>query len=98
MDSQDWMRGAQSFSLETAVNLNEEWTIAEIRTMETLRAGKMSIKDIAKQLGRSYYSVATKLVNIGAVSHHKQSNKPKVTLTTCGNCFTTPSRSGVCLC
>jgi DNA-binding CsgD family transcriptional regulator len=92
------MRGAQSFSLETAVNLNEEWTIAEMRTMETLRAGKMSIKDIAKQLGRSYYSVATKLAKIGAVNPHKQSNKLKVILNTCGTCFTTPSKSGVCLC
>jgi DNA-binding CsgD family transcriptional regulator len=98
MDSQDWMRGAQSFSLETAVNLNEEWTIAEMRTMETLRAGRMSIKDIAKQLGRSYYSVATKLAKVGAVNQHKQSNKPKVILNTCGTCFTTPSKSGVCLC
>jgi DNA-binding CsgD family transcriptional regulator len=98
MDSQDWMRGAQSFSLATAVNLNEEWTHTEISRMQSLRAGKMSIKDIAKELGRSYYSVATKLVNIGAVNHHKQSNKPKVILNTCGNCFTTPSKSGVCLC
>jgi hypothetical protein len=93
-----WLIETQSVSLDAAVNTGSEWTIAEIRKMEVMKASGKSIKDIATALGRSYYSVSTKLANIGAVNHRRQSNKPKVTLTTCGTCFTTLSKSGVCLC
>jgi hypothetical protein len=93
-----WLIETQSVSLDAAVNTGSEWTIAEIRKMEVMKASGKSIKDIATALGRSYYSVSTKLANIGAVNHRRQSNKPKVTLITCGTCFTTLSKSGVCLC
>jgi hypothetical protein len=96
MQTQLWTREAQSFSLATAINLNEEWTLAEIRTIETLRAAKVSIKDIAKQLGRSYYAVSNKLVTSGLTTPRNTAPAPKAVV--CQTCFTTPSNSGACLC
>jgi hypothetical protein len=95
-DSKIWQRQAQGFSLATAVNLNEEWTLVEIRTMETLRAAKVSIKDIAKQLGRSYYSVSNKLATSGLTTPRNTPPAPKVVV--CAGCFVTPSSSGACHC
>lgn len=89
-------RENQSFTLATAVNLGSEWTLAEIRTLECLKAGNMSIKDIAMQLGRSYYSVTNKLLSLGLT--HARANTPAAPVTTCSLCFTTPSKSGACLC
>jgi len=91
-----WQREAQSFSLATAVNLNEEWTLAEIRTIETLRAAKVSIKDIAKQLGRSYYAVSNKLTTSGLTTPRNSAPAPKAQV--CEVCFVTPSSSGACHC
>ena len=96
MQNQLWNREAQSFSLATAVNLNEEWTLAEIRTIETLRAAKVSIKDIAKQLGRSYYAVSNKLATSGLTTPRNTPPAPKAQV--CGVCFVTPSSSGACHC
>jgi len=94
-----WLIETQSRSLEAAVNTGSEWTLAEARELETMKASGKSIKEIAKVLGRSYYSVSTKLINIGATSHHRHSNKPLTPApVVCGNCFTIPSKSGVCLC
>jgi hypothetical protein len=95
-DSKIWQRQAQGFSLATAVNLNEEWTLVEIRTMETLRAAKVSIKDIAKQLGRSYYSVSNKLATSGLTAPRNTPPAPKAVV--CQSCFVTPSSSGACHC
>lgn len=94
-----WLIQTQSRSLEAAVNTGSEWTLAEARQLETMKASGKSIKEIAKVLGRSYYSVSTKLINIGAVNHHKHSNKPLAAApVVCAACFTIPSKSGVCLC
>ena len=99
MDTNVWMREAQGFSLQTAVNTGSEWTSSETRQLELMKASGKSIKDIAKALGRSYYSVSTKLINIGATNHHRRSNKTLAPApVVCGNCFTIPSKSGVCLC
>jgi hypothetical protein len=95
-DSKIWQRQAQGFSLATAVNLNEEWTLSEIRRMEVLRSNKMSIGDIAKELGRSYYSVSNKLTTSGLTTPRNATPAPKAVV--CQTCFTTPSTSGVCLC
>jgi hypothetical protein len=94
-----WLIQTQSVSLDAAVNTGSEWTLAEIRKMEVMKASGKSIKDIAQALGRSYYSVSTKLVNAGLASH-RASNKPAQALhpIVCGNCFTIPSKSGICLC
>jgi len=99
MNTTAWMREAQGFSLQTAVNTGSEWTSSETRQLEIMKASGKSIKEIAKTLGRSYYSVSTKLINIGATNHHKSSNKilPPAPVV-CGSCFTVPSKSGVCLC
>lgn len=91
-----WQREAQSFSLATAANFNEEWTLSEIQSLEALRAAKVSIKDIAKKLGRSYYSVTNKLSTSG-LSTPRNTTKP-VQVVVCQGCFTTPSSSGVCYC
>ena len=94
-----WLIQTQSQSLEAAVNTGSEWTLAETRQLEVMKASGKSIKEIAKTLGRSYYSVSTKLINIGAVNHHKHSNKSLTPApVVCGNCFTIPSKYGVCLC
>jgi hypothetical protein len=99
MNTTVWMREAQGFSLQTAVNTGSEWTSSETRQLEIMKASGKSIKEIAKVLGRSYYSVSTKLINIGATNHHRRSNKPLTpSPVVCGNCFTIPSKSGVCLC
>jgi hypothetical protein len=99
MNTNVWLRETQSFSLETAVNTGSEWTNAEVRQLEVMKTSGKSIKDISVALGRSYYSVATKLISIGFVNHHKKSNElVRPIISTCGNCFTTPSKSGVCLC
>ena len=94
-----WLIQTQSISLDAAVNTGSEWTLAEIRKMEVMKASGKSIKDIAQALGRSYYSVSTKLVNAGLASH-RASNKAAQPLhpVVCGNCFTIPSKSGICLC
>lgn len=90
-------RENQSFTLATAVNLGIEWTNAEIRTLECLKAGNMSIKDIATQLGRSYYSVTNKLLDLG-LTHKRANTQTPTPVTVCSGCFTTPSNSGACLC
>jgi hypothetical protein len=99
MNTTAWMREAQGFSLQTAVNTGSEWTNAEIRKMEVMKASGKSIKDIATALGRSYYSVSTKLFNSG-LSSHRVTNKPVQALhpVVCGNCFTIPSKTGTCYC
>lgn len=91
-----WQREAQSFSLATAVNFNGEWTLSEIQSLEAMRAAKVPIVDIAKKLGRSYYSVTNKLSTSG-LSTPRNIAKP-VQVVVCQGCFTTPSNSGVCYC
>lgn len=89
----------QNFSLATAVNLGSEWTIAEIRTLEVLKAGNMSIKDMAAQLGRSYYSISTKLIDLGLARVNRNAAQPEPVKTpVCPNCFTVPANNGTCGC
>lgn len=88
----------QSFTLATAVNLGSEWTIAETRTLETLKAGNMSIKDMAQQLGRSYYSISTKLIDLGLARTNRNSAPEPVKVPACPNCFTVPAANGTCGC
>lgn len=96
MHTDHWQREVQNFSLATAVNLNEEWTLAEIRNLEALRAAKVSIQDIAMKLGRSYYSVTNKLSTSGLTTPRNSSPAPKAVV--CPGCFVTPSSSGACHC
>ena len=94
----DWMQEAQNYTLITATKTNEEWTHEEIRKLETLRSLKLSIRDTAAKLNRSYYSVSTKMVQIGLVNSHKKSNSKKPSIVVCGVCFIVPSKTGVCFC
>jgi len=95
-DSKIWQRQAQGFSLATAVNLNEEWSHTEILRMEALRETQMSISDIAKELGRSYYAVSNKLATSGLTKTRNTPPAPKAVV--CQSCFVTPSSSGACHC
>ena len=95
-DSKIWQRQAQGFSLATAVNLNEEWSHTEMIRMEALRATQMSISDIAKELGRSYYSVSNKLATLGLTK--TRNTPPAQKAVVCPSCFVTPSSSGACHC
>ena len=98
MNNQEWTREAQNFTLATATRTTEEWLHSDIRTLETLKGLGKSLQDIAVSLNRSYYSVSSKLIDLGLVNTHKKSNRPKVEIAICAVCFTTPSKTGVCFC
>ena len=96
MSTQTWTREAQSFSLDTAVRSTMEWTHAETRVLESLRSEGKSTSEIAVLLGRSYYSVSTKLSQLGLT--HARSNKPTLKIEVCGVCFMVPAVTGACAC
>ncbi len=99
MNTNEWQHQAQGFTLATAINTGVEWTHAEIRTLQALKAGNMSIMNIAKELGRSYYSVSTKLISLGLSRSHARTNAaPEQPQAICPNCFTVLSKSGQCNC
>lgn len=98
MNTMEWTREAQSFTLATATRTNEEWLHSEISALETLKGLGVSIKDVAVKLNRSYYSVSSKLIDLGLANVHKKSNTPKKEVSVCAVCFTTPSITGVCFC
>jgi hypothetical protein len=94
----DWTKEAQNYTLITATKTNEEWTHEEIRRLEALRNVGVSIRDIAIKLNRSYYAVSTKIIQVGLANSHRKSNSTKPNLVVCGECFTIPSKTGVCFC
>lgn len=96
MPSQTWLREAQSFSLDTAVRSTMEWTHAETRVLESFRNEGKSTSEIAALLGRSYYSVSTKLSQLGLT--HARSNKPAASVEVCSSCFIVPAVTGACAC
>ena len=98
MNTMEWTRGAQNYTLVTATRANEEWLHADIKSLETLKSCGASISDIAVKLNRSYYSVSSKLIELGLANTHKRSNAPKIEISICSVCFTTPSVTGVCFC
>lgn len=98
MNAQEWTREAQNFTLATATRINEEWLHSDIKLLETLKNQKLPIRDIASALHRSYFAVSSKLIELGLANAHRKSNTPKIEVTVCAVCFTTPSKTGVCLC
>jgi hypothetical protein len=88
----------QISTLTSATATGNVWTNQDIRALEILKLRGLSITEIATKLNRTYYSVSTKLNAIGQSTAHKISNAPKIIITTCAVCFTTPSKSGLCLC
>jgi hypothetical protein len=88
----------QISTLTAATATGNIWTSQEIRTLEILKNRNLTISDIATQLHRTYYSVSTKLNSIGFATPHKISNTPKIKIAICSVCFTTPAKSGLCLC
>jgi len=98
MNAMEWTREAQNFTLVTATRANEEWLHSDIRALETLKGFGKSIREIAVELNRSYYSVSSKLIELGLSNVHKRSNSLKTQVSICSVCFTTPSKNGVCFC
>jgi hypothetical protein len=98
MNTQEWTREAQNYTLATATRVNEEWLHSDIRSLETLKGLGKSIREIAVELNRSYYAVSSKLIELGLANTHKRSNSPKTQILICSVCFTTPSKAGVCFC
>jgi DNA-binding CsgD family transcriptional regulator len=97
MTTQVWNREAQSFSLETATRSTLEWTHAETRVLENMRRDGKSTSEIATLLNRSYYSVSTKLSNLG-LTNRRSNSSPALPISSCATCFTTFSLSGACSC
>lgn len=98
MNTMEWTKEAQNFTLVTATRANEEWLHSDLRSLETLKGLGKSIREIAVELNRSYYSVSSKLIELGLANVHKKSNSPKIEVSICSICFTTPSKTGVCFC
>ena len=98
MNAMEWTRETQSFTLVTATRANEEWLHSDIRSLETLKGLNKSIREIAVQLNRSYYSVSSKLIELGLANVQKKSNQPKAEILFCATCHTIPSKTGVCFC
>jgi len=83
----------QTISLSTAVANGEYWSINDINDLRSMKAAKMAAVEIARALGRTYYSVNTKLIELGLT---KRQSKPRArviknvytqALPTCDNCF-----------
>lgn len=76
----------QIFTLISAVNAKNEWTLEEISKMRAMKDAGISVRDIAVVLGRTYYSVSTALsVNNLTKANPRKSQTPKVEA--CPNCF-----------
>jgi hypothetical protein len=83
----------QTVSLSTAVATGEYWSINDITELRALKAAQISGVEIARALGRTYYSVNTKLIELGLT---KKQSKPRARrvnniytnkLPVCGSCF-----------
>ena len=75
----------QNLSLLTAVAAGNEWTIAEINKLKELREAKVSVADIAKVLGRTFYAVQTYMGANGLTKARQTVPSPKVEA--CPKCF-----------
>jgi hypothetical protein len=82
----------QTVSLNTAVTHGEYWSINDIHELRAMKAAKMSGVQIARALGRTYYSVNTKLSELGMT---RKQTKPRArvvrnvytnSLPVCDNC------------
>lgn len=83
----------QTVSLSTAVATGEYWSINDINDLRAMKAAKMTVVEIARALGRTYYSVSTKLTQLGLTKKQSRTRQRKVNnvytnkLPVCDKCF-----------
>lgn len=62
----------QNASIEQAVQNGAEWTGRELTILSELRAANVPVAEIAEQLRRSYYAVASKIQAAGLAQRTRQ--------------------------
>jgi len=83
----------QTVSLSTAVANGEYWSINDINDLRSMKAAKMAAVEIARALGRTYYSVNTKLIELGLTKKQSKPRRKNVRnvytqqLPVCDSCF-----------
>lgn len=83
----------QSIALLTAVAAGEYWSYEDITDMRDLKKANVSNLEIAQLLGRSYYSVCTKLSLVGlsgdvsVMFGNRRNREPNNYGTPCDECF-----------
>jgi predicted transcriptional regulator len=87
MANNDSTKVKQNLSLITALRAGNEWLSEDMRVLANLKDEGKSIAEIAEILGRTYYSVATKLQATGMVAARQSTRKPKATQPACAACF-----------
>ena len=90
MDTKQHQVTNQIFTLLTARSAGNEWTIAEVNKLKQMRAAKVSVRDIAVALGRTYYAVTNALLE-NNLTTPRNNNKPSVKVEACPTCFLTHS-------
>lgn len=89
----DYNEKYQSIALLTAVAAGEYWSYNDINDMRELKKANVSNLEIAQLLGRSYYSVCTKLSLVGldgdvsVMFGSRRNNEPNSYGTPCQECF-----------
>lgn len=83
----------QTVSLSTAVATGEYWSINDVQELRAMKAANMRVVEIARALGRTYYSVGTKLTELGLTKKQSKTRQRKVNnvysnpLPVCDKCF-----------
>ena len=83
----------QSIALLTAIAAGEYWSYNDIHDMRELKKANVSNLEIAQLLGRSYYSVCTKLSLVGldgdvsVMFGNRRNKEPNSYGTPCQECF-----------
>lgn len=83
----------QSIALLTAIAAGEYWSYEDITDMRDLKKANVSNLEIAQLLGRSYYSVCTKLSLVGLTGDvsvmfgSRRNQQPNNYGTPCDECF-----------
>lgn len=89
----EYTKEYQNIALLTAVAAGEYWSFNDISDMRELKKANVSNLEIAQLLGRSYYSVCTKLSLVGldgdvSVMFGRRRNQGPVSYgTPCQDCF-----------
>lgn len=85
MNTKEHQVANQNFSLLTAVAAGNEWTIAEVNKLKDMKAAGKSVKQIAVELGRTYYSITT-YISVMNLGKPRRNTKPQTKIEACSNC------------
>jgi hypothetical protein len=84
----------QTITLLTAIAAGEYWSVNDINDMRDLKKSNVSNLEIAQLLGRSYYSICTKLSLVGLdgdvsvmFGNRRNNRKPNDYGVACSTCF-----------